>query len=163
MTAELVTPRLRLRPLTPDMARGVLSRLRTPDWAEDYPTPGDLASAAHYLELARGGDDPQPFGAYQVLLEGRVVGGAGFHGPPRDGVVTIGYGLAPSAQGEGYATEALLALLDLAAHRGMAVVRGDTAPSNLASQRVMEKAGMRFTTQDEALRYYEWRPQLPPT
>ena len=41
-----------------------------------------------------------------------MIGAAGFQGPPDDtGAVRVGYGLAESARGHGYATEALRALL----------------------------------------------------
>ena len=52
-------------------------------------------------------------GYYRItrLADGRAVGGIGFKGQPDGGCVEIGYGLAPSARGHGYAAEAVVALL----------------------------------------------------
>lgn len=78
-------------------------------------------------------------------------GGIGFFAPPDEtGTVELSYGVAPEAEGRGYATEALRALL----HHGLTdgrVVRAlaDTAHDNLASQRVLEKAGLHRTVSDE--------------
>ncbi len=56
----------------------------------------------------------------------------------------VGYGIVPSRQGRGYATEALRAMLAMAwaDPRVTAVVAG-TDPGNAASQRVLGKAGFR--------------------
>jgi len=88
-----------------------------------------------------------PWIAYTVIddraVDGwEVVGGAGFHGPPHDGVAEIGYGIAESRQGRGLATSSVLQLIEKArvaggAHRIVAT----TALDNIASQRVLAKAG----------------------
>lgn len=91
-----------------------------------------------------------------------MIGGLGFHGAPdENGHVTIGYGLVPSAQGMGYASEALRALLRFARDQGVSCVHGDTDLDNLASQRVMEAVGMRLVKEDEQLKHYriDWGPQ----
>lgn len=86
----------------------------------------------------------------------RIVGGCGFKTVPRKGRVEVGYAVAPLAQGQGAATAALELLVCTAfggAVRGhSAVVVGDgvdrvdevvaeVAPTNLASTRVVSKAG----------------------
>ncbi|MFN2572114.1 MAG: GNAT family N-acetyltransferase [Gemmatimonadales bacterium] len=72
-----------------------------------------------------------------------VVGSAGFKGPPdADGVVEIAYGLAPSREGRGYATEAAAALVRFAsADARVRVVRAHTLPEANASTRVLRKCG----------------------
>ncbi len=76
---------------------------------------------------------------------GQAIGGLGFHGPADEkGSVTIGYGLIPSAQGQGYASEALRALLAFARGHGISCVEGDTTHENVASQHVMTAVGMRL-------------------
>ena len=56
----------------------------------------------------------------------------------------IGYSLVPSSWGQGYATEALRALVDeLLAGGRVRRVFGETMVDHSASRRVMEKAGMR--------------------
>ncbi|MBO0912799.1 GNAT family N-acetyltransferase [Streptomyces laculatispora] len=155
----LGTPRLLLRPMSVSDAEGVVGG-RPPDgvrWAAGYPSPGDRAAAARFLNTCADTGDPSPFGSYEIQLgeDGPVIGGMGFHGAPDgDGHVTIGYGLVPSVQGMGYASEALRALLRFARARGVACVHGDTDLDNLASQRVMTAAGMRLVRQDSLLKHY---------
>ena len=88
--------------------------------------------------------------------DGAVIGAAGFYGKPDDtGAVRVGYGLAESARGHGYATEALIALLEWASRQdGLTCVLADTTRSNVASQRVMERAGMHRIGEDGELLYY---------
>jgi RimJ/RimL family protein N-acetyltransferase len=69
--------------------------------------------------------------------------------------VTVGYGLAAGARGNGYATEALRALVAWAlAQPGVVRVEADTTHANFPSQRVMERAGMRLVDRNEQLRFY---------
>ena len=64
--------------------------------------------------------EQRPFGYYRItrLADGRAIGGLGFKSQPDGGCVEIGYGLAPSARGDGYAAEAVIALLTVAADQG---------------------------------------------
>jgi RimJ/RimL family protein N-acetyltransferase len=97
-----------------------------------------------------------PYGYYQILLEGVVVGGIGFHGPPRDGLVEVGYGVVSSVRGQGVATASLRLLLDLAAGlNGVRRVCGRTAPDNVASQHVMLNVGMGLVGRDPEFLHYE--------
>src|SRR5580698_5199795 len=97
-----------------------------------------------------------PFGYYQVLENGVVIGGIGFHGPPNGDVVEVGYGVVPGARGRGVATEALRMLLDVAtAMDGVRRVVGRTEGSNLASQGVMTAAGMRLVGRDPDFLHYQ--------
>ena len=90
---------------------------------------------------------------------GLVVGGIGFFGPPLSGEVEIGYGIVPSRQGRGYATEALQTMIAMAwaDARVRAVVAG-TDPGNAASQRVLGKAGFRRISAADEFRYQLTRP-----
>jgi RimJ/RimL family protein N-acetyltransferase len=119
-------------------------------WAEDYPTEGDVVMAELVLASGEFPSFQNPWGPLQVVLEetGLAIGGIGFKGrPDPDGVVEIGYGLAPSVQGNGLATEAVLGLIDLARRLGFRTVTAETDATNIASQRVLEKAGfVRSTT-----------------
>ena len=72
---------------------------------------------------------------------GVAVGGIRFIHPPEAGEVEVGYGLAESARGRGLATEALRAMTALAAQHGVAVMVAVTSVDNVASQRVLERAG----------------------
>jgi RimJ/RimL family protein N-acetyltransferase len=98
------------------------------------------------------------FGSYQIVRreDGLVIGDIGFHGPPDShGAVTVGYGLAPEARGHGYATESLVGLAEWAlAQPEVKVVNADANLDNVASQRVMERAGMRFVNETAEKRFY---------
>jgi predicted acetyltransferase len=53
----------------------------------------------------------------------------------------VGYSIVPWKQGRGYATQALLLLLPIAAKTGLARITVICNENNLASRRVIEKAG----------------------
>lgn len=74
-----------------------------------------------------------------------LVGWGGFKGPPRDGVVELGYEIAESRQGRGLATAATRAMVSEAfADQRITAVIAHTLPERNASNRVLEKAGFRF-------------------
>ena len=99
-----------------------------------------------YLAKLKGASeaDPWSFG-FVVLLaaENLVIGSCGFKGPPgTDGIVEIGYGLAPGYRGRGFATEAAQALVRYALDSGrIRTVRAHTLPEPNASTRVLAKCG----------------------
>jgi [ribosomal protein S5]-alanine N-acetyltransferase len=84
------------------------------------------------------------------------VGTVGFFGPPDEsGTVMVGYGLVEPARGNGYATEALRALLAYAAEQPAAKrVVADTEKDNTPSQRVLEKAGFTKTHETQDAFFY---------
>ncbi|NUO55462.1 MAG: GNAT family N-acetyltransferase [Hamadaea sp.] len=86
------------------------------------------------------------FWAVEVLETGELVGMAGLDAvdeeAPVDGV-EIGWRLARSAWGHGYATEAALAVLDYGFDRlGLPEILSITAVGNVRSQAVMRRLGM---------------------
>jgi len=72
-----------------------------------------------------------------------VIGNGAFKGPPdQTGVVEIAYGIVPSFEGRGYATEVAGALVDFAFRSPeVQVVRAHTLPTENASTRVLAKCG----------------------
>jgi len=143
-STDLRTERLLLERLTIDEARAVVALDRHGRaWAADYPTEGDLVVAGIACEAGEHYDETGEFGVYQVRLAdtGVAVGGIGFIHPPEAGEVEVGYGLAESARGRGLATEALRAMTALAAQHGVALMVAVTSMDNVASQRVLERAG----------------------
>lgn len=80
--------------------------------------------------------------AWMLVENGEVVGLMSITRLPEAGELHIGYGVAPTRQGRGFATGAVAALLDWA--RGDERVRyvsAETAVDNVASQRVLERNG----------------------
>lgn len=156
--SDLLTRRLALHPV--DVAEGERIVAQTPDrsdkWAADYPFEGDLVAVGAFLRATAAGGEQRPFGYYRITraADGEAIGGIGFIGQPEDGSVEVGYGLAPSARGHGYAAEALGALLALAAEHGLTGVVATTDPDNVASQRTLLRAGFELAgTDDTLLRY----------
>jgi RimJ/RimL family protein N-acetyltransferase len=132
--------------------RLTLSTLTTREWvavadggttsaAPGYPTEGDLVIA----RLIASGDWPNDeWGPLQVRRseDGLAIGGVGCKGAPDDaGRVEIGYGLADSARGQGYATEAVRGLIHWLRDQGVGEVIAECDPDNVASIAVLRRCG----------------------
>ncbi|MBS2963733.1 GNAT family N-acetyltransferase [Actinocrinis puniceicyclus] len=170
---DLITTRLVLHPLTLAEAARVVGGVAGPDdvWADGFPGHGDRDAARMAVNAAKARaearlaavppvqPDHDPFTCYRIdrRMDGTAIGTIGFHGPPdARRQVTIGYGLVPMSWGNGYATEAVHALIDFCrAHADVASLAADTNHDNAASQRVLVKSGFRLVRQDRELLYYE--------
>jgi len=90
--------------------------------------------------------DPWQFG-FAVIhkIDNVLIGTGGFPGPPdSEGVAEIAYGVAPSYQGKGYATEVANALIDYASReKSVRLLRAHTLAETNASMRVLEKCGFK--------------------
>jgi RimJ/RimL family protein N-acetyltransferase len=149
------TPRLTLRPFT---AEQVIALIEAPNkfqqiagfpaaaglhefYVSDDVDPGWLASI-------RTVDDSEPWslGFAAVDEESQsVIGSGGFKGPPdENGVVEIAYGIVPSFEGRGYATEIATALTAYCFDNGATTVRAHTLPVTNASNHILGKLGFRF-------------------
>lgn len=163
---DIETTRLVLHAIDESEAGHICARAPGPNdkWVADYPFVGDLAAVGSLLRATELHGEQRPFGYYQIVrvADGLAVGGAGFKGPPRGGSVEVGYGLAPSARGHGYAAEALTALLILAANYGVATVLADSTADNVPSQRTLGSAGFTLVGADADLQHYEIRLGEPP-
>ena len=84
-----------------------------------------------------------------ILKESQThIGEIGFKGVVRDHTVEIGYGILPEYEGNGYTSEALLAITQWAFGKTEIVfIKAETESENKASQRVLEKCG--FTPDGE--------------
>lgn len=158
----IASPRLVLRALTRSEAEQIVTEDRTAQsWAPDYPTNADVGIAAIALAgRAAFPSDTVPWGLFVIVEKssGQSVGGIGFKGVPNDrDEVEIGYGVSPSRQRHGVASEALTALCDFARGRVGAIV-AETDRDNTASQRVLEKCGFHLVDDDHDL--LRWRREL---
>ena len=71
-----------------------------------------------------------------------LVGWGGFKGPPKEGIVELGYAIAPDRRGRGLATAATEAMVAEAfAVPEVSAVIAHTLPERNASNRVLEKVG----------------------
>ncbi|QMU74443.1 GNAT family N-acetyltransferase [Streptacidiphilus sp. PB12-B1b] len=113
-------------------------------WAPGGPGEGTRDAATLVALAVLSGDFDPAWGSYVIVRrqDGTAVGGIGFHGPPDDGSAEIGYDLADSARGRGYATEAARTLCRHVLNRpGIDLVVAHTEPGNTASQAVVARAG----------------------
>jgi RimJ/RimL family protein N-acetyltransferase len=76
--------------------------------------------------------------------DGRVAGECGTKAPPdADGMVEIGYGLAPRSRGQGLGTAAIATLVErLRAVASVRRIEAEVHAHNIASQRVIERQGL---------------------
>lgn len=104
-----------------------------------------------YEHLAALQKDPSllGWGAWFVIRKktGEVIGDVGFKGEPDvKGIVEIGYGIVPPAQGKGFATEAVQAVIQWAfSSPAVKQIVAECHADNLASIRVLEKLHMEWT------------------
>jgi len=101
-----------------------------------------------------------PAGPYLIRLrgDGRLLGSTGLSFEKMDEAVT-GYVLAKDSWGQGYATEALRAMVDLAQRSGVRRLSALCHPEHRASSHVLEKCG--FARDQSAARQVEF-PNLAP-
>jgi len=92
------------------------------------------------------------------LHDDTLVGWGGFKGPPVDGVVELGYSIAPAFRGRGLATAATEAMLAEAwADDAVHTVVAHTLAERNASTRVLEKAGFAHDGEAEEGGERVWR------
>jgi RimJ/RimL family protein N-acetyltransferase len=156
---DVRTSRLALHAIDVAEAERIVARSAGPAdaWVDDFPFEGDVGAVGGFLHATTADGEQRPFGYYRItrLADGRAIGGIGFKGQPDGGCVEIGYGLAPSARGQGYAAEAVIGLLTVAADHGLSKVIADTTLDNTASQRTLIRAGFRRVSTDAELHHYE--------
>lgn len=94
---------------------------------------------------------------------GTVIGDIGFHGPPDDqGALEIGYSVVPDRRRLGYATEAVLAMVEWASSQAaVRLVVAQCDAENQPSIRTLERTGFRQTA--EAQGQLHWRYQGVPS
>ena len=145
---------VRLERIPVAVARGLVDGdLERPvSWHPQFPAEGTLSGARMLLGAYEAlGVDPEgsPWWFFTVVVDGEVVGDAGFHGPPpADGPaeVEIGYQIAPAVRGQGVATRACALLLAHAWRHGAELVRAEVEPDNpygAASRAVLAANGFR--------------------
>lgn len=108
----------------------------------------DEAWTREYLERNVRHWEQHGFGLWMLRLDpkGPVIGRGLLRHLDLGGVdeVEIGYSFEPALWGQGLATEIALGCVEQGRVRGFDSLVGLTLPENLASRRVLEKAGMQF-------------------
>jgi len=163
---ELRTARLFLRPFRADdhadlhAIAGDPAVVRWMDWGPN--TPEDTGVFLDYA-LESEAETPRRTWKFAVIRE-TLIGSAELHiESPEHRRGTMGYLIAPAAQGQGYATEAARAVLDFGlTGGGLHRITATCDPENVGSTRVLEKIGMSREghLRDHFLIRGEWRDRL---
>jgi RimJ/RimL family protein N-acetyltransferase len=119
----------------------------------------------HMLTGLDAGADPAWNSYLFVQVADRsMLGLGGFKGPPTDGTVEIGYGIAPEYRHQGYATEASSLLIEIARAAGVTTVIAHTLAEPNFSTRVLTTLGFTQTrTVTDPDDGDVWRWELPVT
>jgi ribosomal-protein-alanine N-acetyltransferase len=153
---RLNTARLDLIPWTPELLVRLIEQPERFAELAGYPPDNGLRdffvsgeASSEWLARLRSssGPDPWRYGFYLVDRDSRmVIGTAAFKGPPDGGgTVEIAYGVVPSHEGRGFATEAAGALVKFAStDERVRLVIAHTLPRANASTRVLTKCGFQF-------------------
>ncbi|HMI70746.1 MAG TPA: GNAT family N-acetyltransferase [Solirubrobacteraceae bacterium] len=131
-------------------------------WASGYPLGSTLICAELTAAAAAQRAPLGEFGTYQVIrrADGNVIGDVGFMGPPDDtGAVLLGCAITEDARGQGYATEALSAMVEVAKKSGLRRLYALCHRDHHASARVLEKCDF---AREGVLRAHVEFPNLSP-
>jgi len=114
--------------------------LRVDPALRDFFVSGEISEDWMDMLRASKGENPWIHG-FAVVEGDTLVGTAGFKGPPdNDGIVEIAYGIVPSREGRGYATDAAKGLIEFASKDSRVKrIRAHTLPESNASTRVLAK------------------------
>ena len=157
---RLTTARLTLRrPVTSDAAAAFT-------WASDaevtrhmgWPTHKTIDDTLAFMSFATGEWIEKGVGTYFIEYGGRVVGSTGLHLFNRHRAMT-GYILRRDVWGQGIATEACTAMVELGRSLGIARIEAHCHLEHVASSRVLEKSGLQF---EAVLRRFLVFPNISP-
>jgi ribosomal-protein-alanine N-acetyltransferase len=159
----ITTARLVLRPFAEEDAVPLHAILAEKDFLRYFPNPASppLDKVEKHISLQLKHWEEHGFGRWAVELKDKqgLIGWNGLQYLPDTDEIEIGYILAKSCWNQGFTTEGARAGLRFAFEElGLEQLVGIVHPENGASQRVLEKLGMRFTNEAEyfgmdALRY----------
>ena len=115
---------------------------------DEFPRPGERRFLEYRLRQMREDARVEIWCPSVVVLDGRMIGHAGYHGPPganstqNPDAVEFGYTIYPEWRGKGYATQAAITLMDLAeARAGIRHFVLSVSPENDPSLAIVRKLG----------------------
>ena len=153
-TPSIETTRLNLRPFSHEDAKPLLEILVTPGVLQYYPSsdPPDLERVQRLVERQIDHWHEHGYGwwAVEPLQDSRLIGWSGLQYLPETDEIEIGYLLSKHYWGRGLATESSSVGLDFGFNQlGIQEIIGIVHPDNIASQRVLEKIGLKFQEKAE--------------
>ena len=159
MKLTLETERLILRPLTVADAEHIFTT-----WTSDpqvtrymiYPTHASVEVTRSWLadvEKNRDSEEEVDLG-FELKATGKLIGSGGAYYKADKKAYSIGYNIARDYWGNGYATEAMTAIMQyLIKEKGAKRFISEHAVDNLASGRVMEKLGLKYYADGSYAKY----------
>ena len=146
---------IELRPMTPEFISAVLEGRRDQAAAlldvelpDEFPSEHDRGFLGLRLRQMREDERFLTWCPSAVVLDGRMIGHAGYHGPPGinsaqdPDAVEFGYQIFPEHRGHGHATQAAVMLMDLAEERaGIRHFVLSVSPENDPSLAIVRKLG----------------------
>jgi [ribosomal protein S5]-alanine N-acetyltransferase len=146
---------IELRAMTPEFIEAMLDDRRDEAAAlldielpDEFPTEGERGFLALRLRQMRKNEQFQTWCPNAVVLDGTMIGHAGYHGPPgvnsvqNPNAVEYGYKIFPAWRGRGYATQVAVMLMDRAEERaGTRHFVLAIAPDNDPSLAIARKLG----------------------
>jgi [ribosomal protein S5]-alanine N-acetyltransferase len=161
------TQRLLLRPTQIDDAAFQLELMNSELWIKNIGDRGvyTIQAAEQYIETKiRAQFKRLGYANYTVVrkIDNALMGAIGLYDRPGMEGIDIGFAFLPAYFGQGYAYEGAARLLDAAIHEfKLTKIKAITIPSNIASQKLLEKLGLKFIKNiklndgPEELMYYE--------
>ncbi len=160
----ITTTRLVLREFVTDDWSDVLAYQCDPRYLRFYPwTNRTEAEVRDFVLMFMNQQTEHPRRKFQLAITllntGRLIGNCGIrHKPENDWEADIGFELAPEYWGQGYATEAVLAIIDfgfreLELHR----ISSWCIADNAASTRMLERVGLRLEGRLRENEYFKGR------
>lgn len=160
-TLPLSTPSLRLRHFVMadvPVIMALNAEASTRHWLPShvYGSLDDAADSIGYLIACYASPGDPRFGPYVLAVEhaasGELLGHVGFS-PLDGGKVEVSYAIAEAARGRGHGNEALVPACDWACRAcGLPGLWAATAAANLASRRLLERAGFTLA-REEVVRF----------
>ncbi|MCC9197553.1 GNAT family N-acetyltransferase [Arthrobacter sp. zg-Y820] len=136
------TERLQLDPLSPAELDALIIQSRLSDWAPDFPQPTDHDAAQQFFETGLNISGALTTRLIREQATAQVIGTIGFLLLPEEGDAEVSYSVVPSRRGQGYATEALIAMARRALEQeNVSRVVAYTEVENESSQSLLLTAG----------------------
>lgn len=166
---QFSTERLTLRPTHIDDAPFILELLNSPLWIQNI---GDrnvytISDAQNYIKnkmLAQ--LEKLGYGNYSVIRNSDdvLMGTVGLYDRAGTIGIDIGFAFLPQYFGQGYAYESARRIMEAGIEDfGLKIIGGYTLPTNIASQKLLEKLGLRFVdmrkmlNDNDEIMYYVYR------
>ena len=148
------TERLCLRAIRPEDEDSLIALLTDGEVGKTYMVPDlpdEETKSEFFRRLQERSGRPENL-LFAVAKEERLIGL--IHKVAKEGDrIELGYAILPAEKNRGYASEALQAMIGALFAKGFRVVEAGAFAENAASQRVMEKCGMKRLEKTETVSY----------